>query len=280
MRFGGPVSVETNDPVELAVAHAELGYRAAFCPWGLSVADTAYLHALRDAFRERDVVLAEVIGWRNPIPRDQAMRREASVWLTEQLAVADELEARCCLTFGGTLDNDRSWTVNPENLSHDTFDLIVETVRKLIDEVRPCRTKLCLEMMASVFPDSPDSYLELIRAVDRAAFGVHLDPINLILSREQYFDPASVVRACVRKLGPHVVSCHAKDILWRPERGYHLYETIPGTGALDFHTYLSELRQLPGDIPLMLEHLDSPEEYRQGYEYIRSVEAELVASEQ
>jgi len=275
MRIGAPLSLQTRDPAELAQAHVELGYRAAFCPWGLSMDDLAYLHGLRDAFAERDVVIAEVVGWRNPIPRDETMRADAFAWLCEQLAVAEELDARCCLTFGGTVDNEKSWTVNPENLTRDTFELITETVRRLIDEVRPKRTKLCLEMMASVFPDSAESYLELLRAVDRAAFGVHLDPINLILSREQYFDPAPVVRDCVSALGPYIVSCHAKDILWRPERGYHLHETIPGTGAFDFHMYLRELRNLPRDVPLMLEHLNSPEEYRQGFDYLQAVEKDL-----
>ena len=74
---------------------------------------------------------------------------------------------------------------------------------------------------------------------------------------------------------PWIASCHAKDITWRAERGYHLAEGIPGTGVWDFQAYLTELRRLPGDVPLMLEHLSTQEEYRQGYDYVRSVEASL-----
>lgn len=276
MRLGAPIATDNKDPENVAQAHADLGYRAAFCPWGLSLNDMPYLHALRQAFEDRDITIAEVIGWRNPIPRDQAMRQDAFAWLSEQLAVAEELGARCCLTFGGTVDNEKSWTPNAENLTRDTFDLIVETVRKLIDAVQPKRTKLCLEMMATVFPDNADSYLELINAIDRPAFGVHLDPINVVLSRQDYFNPAPLIQDCFRKLGPHIVSCHIKDMIWRPERGFHFYETIPGTGVFDLRTYLSELRQLPDDTPLMLEHLDSPEAYKQGSDYIVELDAELA----
>jgi sugar phosphate isomerase/epimerase len=238
-----------------------------------------YLRALRQAFEKQDIVIAEVIGWRNPIPQDDTMRRDAFNWLAEQLAVADELNARCCLSFAGTLDSVTSWTPHPGNLTAETFDLVVETFRKLIDAVRPSRTKLALEMMASCYPDSPDSYLALIRAVDREAFAVHLDPINLILSREQYFNPAAVIQECFAKLGPRIVSCHIKDIVWKPERGYHLYETIPGQGVFDLRAYLRELAKLPPDTPVMLEHLHSTEEYQQGLAHLQTLQNEMLPEE-
>ena len=275
MRLGAPLTIDSGDPGDLAQAHVDLGYRAGFCPWALSMADLPYLQALRDAFAVRDVVLAEVIGWRNLLPRDGARREASFGWVAEQLAVADEIGARCCVTFGGTVDDVGSWTPHPDNLTPAMFDRIVEVVRRLLDTVRPKRTKLALEMMGSVYPDSADSYLDLIRAVDRPGFAVHLDPVNIILSREQYFHNADLIRECFRKLGPWIASCHAKDVVWRAERGFHFAETIPGTGVLDFHTYLTELGRLSPDIPLLLEHLRSPAEYRQGYEHLQAVAGEL-----
>jgi sugar phosphate isomerase/epimerase len=81
MRLGAPILENIKDPQDLARAHVALGYRAAFCPWGLSAKDTSHLHALRRAFAEHDVVIAEVIGWRNLIPRDAAMRTAAFAWV-------------------------------------------------------------------------------------------------------------------------------------------------------------------------------------------------------
>ena len=50
------------------------------------------------------------------------------------------------------------------------------TVREIIDAVRPTRAFYTLEPMPWAYPDSVDSYLRLIAAIDRRAFGVHLDP--------------------------------------------------------------------------------------------------------
>ncbi len=41
-----------------------------------------------------------------------------------------------------------------------------------------------------------------------------------------------------------------------------LAETIPGTGNLDYRTYLAGLKRLSPDVPLMLEHLSTADEYR------------------
>ena len=278
IRIGAPLIEGPKDPHELARAHLALGYRAAFCPFDLSMNDVPRIHAVGRAFEEQDVVIAEVIAWRNLIPRDAAMRAEAFAYVCERLAVADEVGARCCVSFGGTLDLDTSWTPHPQNLSQDTFDLIVETFQRILDDVKPRRTKLTLEMMATVFPNSVESYVALIKAVDRPGLGVHLDPVNVAISPQQYFNNARLIRDCFEALGPWIVSCHAKDIIWRAERGYHLAEGIPGTGVWDFRTYLSELKRLSRDVPLMLEHLSTTQEYQQGYNHIRSVEACLGAS--
>jgi sugar phosphate isomerase/epimerase len=275
IRLGAPLLQELKDPLELAQAHAALGYRAAFCPSDLSTNDIPRIHAVRRAFREHDILIAEVIAWRNLIPRDNAMRAAAYDFVCERLALADEVGARCCVTFGGTLDLDTSWTPHPDNLSRDTFDLIVGIVRNILDDVKPSRTLLVLEMMATVFPNSADSYLALIEAVDRPGLGVHLDPVNLITSPRHYWNSGALIEECFDKLGRWLASAHAKDIIWRPERGFHLAETIPGRGVLDFRTYLSRLKQLSRDVPLMLEHLHTTDEYRRGYDHIRSIQVHL-----
>ena len=46
---------------------------------------------------------------------------------------------------------------------------------------------------------------------------------------------------------------------------------LPGKGQVDYATYLRQLSKLPVDAPLMLEHLQTPEEYAEGRDYIRAV---------
>ena len=63
--------------------------------------------------------------------------------------------------------------------------MIVQTVREIIDAVKPVRTFYTLETMPWMYPDSAHSYLELIRAIDRERFAVHLDVVNLVCSPQR-----------------------------------------------------------------------------------------------
>jgi sugar phosphate isomerase/epimerase len=121
------------------------------------------------------------------------------------------------------------------------------------------------------FPDSTETYLQLLKAIDRPQFGVHLDPVNMIRSPREYFNNGALIREMFSKLGAYVVSCHAKDIILREDNYIpQLDELRAGLGKLDYVVYLQELAKL-NDVPLMMEHLDTAEEYEQAAGYIRSV---------
>ncbi len=135
----------------------------------------------------------------------------------------------------------------------------------------PSRTYFSLEAMPWSFPDSADSYLRLLQAVDRNHFGVHLDPVNMITSVRDYFYNGKRIRSMFKKLGPHIRSCHAKDIILREDNYIpQLDECRPGLGYLDYRTFLKELSLLK-EIPLMMEHLQTAEEYSKAAAHIRAV---------
>ena len=58
--------------------------------------------------------------------------------------------------------------------------------------------------MPYVLPDSPDSYLQLLEAIDRPQFAVHLDPVNMISSPRRFYGSGDFLRECFAKLGPYV----------------------------------------------------------------------------
>ena len=80
---------------------------------------------------------------------------------------------------------------------------------------------------------------------------------------------------CFEKLGKWIVSCHAKDIVLRNQLALHLDETRVGTGNLDYRTFLTELARLPGEVPIMLEHLSSADEYCLARDYLFCLERAL-----
>jgi sugar phosphate isomerase/epimerase len=267
MRLGGPILNPPQDPRELARAHVEFGYNAAYCPT-IALSDSDRIRETREAFEAAGVMFAEAGAWCNLVAPDDTLRKKNFDYVCERLALADELGAPCCVDFIGTLDPDSNYGPHPDNLTDSTFDLTVETVRAVIDAVQPKRAKFSLEMMQWTFPDSVDNYLDLIKAIGRDMFGVHLDPVNLIITPRQYFDTGTLIRECFDKLGQWVISCHAKDIILRNKLSLHLDETMPGTGNLDYAAYLSELAKLPPDTPLMLEHLTTMEDYAKARDFV------------
>lgn len=274
VRLGGPAFVSDADPEALAAAHRKLGYRAAYCP-GVSLRDSDRLRAIQQAFANHDVVIAEVGRWVNLLDSDPEKRRKNLETVTDGLALAEAIGALCCVDIAGSF-NPTSWFgPHSDNFSKKFFDASVENARKIIDAVKPTRAKFCYEMMGWALPDTADSYLKLIKAIDRKGFGVHLDPCNAINSPEKFYNNTALLDECFDKLGKHIVSCHAKDLAWEIEMNVHFKEVIPGKGSLDYATYLKRLAALPHSPPLMLEHLSKAEEYAQGKEHIMSVGSSL-----
>jgi sugar phosphate isomerase/epimerase len=256
IRLGGhglPVGHE--DFEAFARAHSTYGYGAAYVPATLPLEDAP---AFERAFAAEDVTLAEVGIWRNLITPNEVKRKANREYAVNCLALADAVGAKCAVSYIGSY-SDTDYGPDAANLGADAFDACVEAVRYLLDTVKPKRAKFALEMMQYSLPDSVDGYVDLIKAVDRPMFGAHFDPVNLVMTPRVYWNNATLIRECFAKLGEHVVSCHAKDIILHHQAALHFDETIIGEGVIDYRTYLTELAKLPREVPLMLEHLKGDE---------------------
>ena len=274
VRLGGPIFLKSDDPVELAREHRRLGYSAAYCP-NIKVEETDRVRAIEKAFAAENVAIAEVGAWVNMLDPDAEKRRKNMEYVTQRLALAEAIGALNCVDIAGSYNPAVWYGPHPKNLSQEFFDSTVENCRKLIDAVKPKRTKFTLEMMGWMLPDGPDSYLKLIQAIDRPAFAVHMDVCNGINSPTRFYQSSDFISECFRKLGRWIQSCHAKDLEWKPELNVHFVEVIPGRGEVDYRTYLREIAKLPQKPPLMLEHLKTAEEYQEGKEYIVKVGREI-----
>jgi sugar phosphate isomerase/epimerase len=274
VRLGAPLPRTWDSPAGWVAELQRRGFRTAYWPLE-DHADADTVQAYADAVAAAGITIAEVGAWSNPLSPDDATRAAALERCKAKLALADDVDARCCVNIAGSRGD--QWDgPHPENLSAETFALVVDTVRDILDSVQPRRTFYTLEPMPWSIPDSPDSYVELIRAIDRPRFGVHLDPVNLVNSPARYYDNAGLLRECFAKLGPQIRSCHAKDIVLGSELTVHLAEVRPGLGGLDYRVFLTEMARLDPDTPLLVEHLASDEEYRAAVEHIRGVAAALA----
>jgi sugar phosphate isomerase/epimerase len=277
MRLGAPPFGDESTPDTWIAALQKKRYRAAYFPLGPE-ADAATADAYARAACKADIVIAEVGAWSNPLSPDDSIRAAAIRKCKVGLALADRIGARCCVNIAGRR-NEGSWDgPDPMNLTDENFDVIVQLVREIIDEVRPTRTFYTLECMPWMYPDSAASYARILKAIDRKAFGVHLDPVNLVSSPQLYFSTGAMIREFCRELGPQIRSCHAKDTMLGKELTTHLSECRPGTGGLDYRALLTELARLDPDMPLMIEHLPDEREYDLAAQHIRQVASQCHIS--
>lgn len=274
IRLGGPVFEKFDSPGTWVSALKKLNYRAAYCPVGLT-ASLEEIKAYENAAKSADIIIAEVGAWSNPISPDPKVAKEAFEKCTASLQLADQIGANCCVNIAGSRNKENWAGPHAENFSEETFEMIVTTTRKIIDEVKPSRTFFTLEAMPWIFPESPDAYLHLIKAIDRKSFAVHLDPVNMMVSPAVFFQNGDLIKACFKKLGPYIKSCHAKDLMLKQGTYMPQFDEVrPGLGAMDYRVFLTQLRNFP-EVPLMMEHLQTAEEYKAGADYIRKVAGEL-----
>ncbi|KPK96404.1 xylose isomerase [bacterium SM23_31] len=273
MRLGGPVfTAVSEDPLAWIKAHKDWGYSAAYCPLKADAAPEL-IRLYESEAKKSNLIIAEVGAWSNPISPDDRQRKDAFKHCCAQLDLADRIGANCCVNIAGSRNPEQWDGPHEDNLSQDTFDLIVEVTRKIIDTVKPSRTYFTLEPMPWIFPNSVESYVRLLKTIDREKFAVHVDPVNLMNSLNNYYNNSKIIKDTFEKLGPYIKSCHGKDTILESQLTTHINETQPGLGNLDYTVYLKELSKLK-DVPLMLEHMKEPEEYKAAIKYLQYVASE------
>ena len=273
VRLGAPLFFSDEDPEAWARRARELGYGAVYAP-GCRLDDRARIGAITEAAARHDIVIAEVGRWVNLLDPSPEEAKKNLDYVTEGLALAEELGARCCVDIAGSFGGDPWYGPDPRNLTDEYIGAAAENARKIIDAVKPSRTKFAYEMSGWNYPCDTDSYLRLIEAVDRPQFGVHLDICNIVNSPERFWNTTALIDDVFDRLGEMIVSCHAKDLRWEVERNMHFVECPCGEGNVDWAEMLRRLAALPADVPLMIEHMPGEEEYLRSRDHLKKLAAE------
>ncbi len=281
--FGGPVFLSGDssagrseshgsaslDFEALARKHVEKGFKAGYAP-RVDLDDHAQVKEARAAFDRAGVTIAEVQCWNNLLDPDPSVRSANLDATVRAIALADELGAVCALNTAGSFAAESLNHHDPRNFGREAFDAAVETARYLIDEVKPRRTKFAFEVLAMHVTDGPEAMEQLVEAVARPAFAVHVDIVNWVSSPRKYWFNGDLIRDTVARLGPYIVAAHAKDIVMEDNCDtVRLEEVSPGRGQIDYRTYLSALASLPQPVTLLMEHLETEADYESAAEFIR-----------
>ncbi len=267
MKLGGMVPY--TNMREYITSCGEIGFSSTVYPCEADAAPSTK-ETFSQGCKEYGMSIAEVGVWRNAVSPDEKVRKDALAFSIERLALADELGAGCCVNISGAAGD--VWDAPYRgNYAADHYALVVDTVREIIDAVKPKRAKYCMEPMQWMVPDSAEGYLSVMKDIDRKEFGVHMDACNFVNSAYKFLFAKELIDECFSKLGPYIVSCHIKDLTIEEHGSVTMHEVLPGKGSFPIGHYLKKIHQLCPDMPGIIEHLPTKEDYEKAFSYVSSV---------
>ncbi len=271
MRLGVAVTFPHSSPEEWAGRHKEAGLDAVVFPLNWK-AEVSAIDRYRKAAEAYDLTIAEVGAWCNPFDPDENKRKDSRENCLRSLELAEYVGASCCVNISGA--DGEVWDGSyPGNYSRRMYEDLVLFVQDLLDKVRPVRSAYALEPMPHMLPDSPGSYLELLRDVNRPGFGVHVDIVNMLVSPRVFYNNRQLVRDTFELLGPHIRSCHIKDAVLDHSLTVSIRETECGSGGMDLAYYIREADRLNPALPMIIEHLPDLSAYWRAIDYVKGLPA-------
>ena len=269
MRLGTSSPLNHSSADEWAKNLVNLGCRSVVFP--LSANDPEEkINEYVEAAKANDLLIAEVGIWRNAMSLDPEDRKAQRDYSVKQLQLADRIGARCAVNVAGAIGP--RWDGHyKENFTKETRAEIVKMIQEIIDRAEVTNTYFTLEPMPWMTPTSPEDYARLIEEVDRERFAVHMDMINMTNSFERYYNPEEFVDRCAELLGNRIRSCHIKDVHLKEEYTFQLEECAPGQGEFPLRYYFEKMYSIEPEMPIILEHLNTDEEYIHYMNYLKEV---------
>ncbi|MBQ4625606.1 MAG: sugar phosphate isomerase/epimerase [Clostridia bacterium] len=269
MRLGISFAYPHTSPTEWAEQLRGMGLGACVFPVDYTAPD-ALIDGYKKAAKDYDIIIAEVGAWKNLLDPNPEAQKANYDYVKNQLMLADHLEARCCVDISGACGE--VWDGGyAENYANATFDKVVTTAKKLIEEAGVKHTSFTLEPMPWMLPWSAESYLELLNAVDSPYFGVHMDAINLMNSPARYFFCKEFLMDLFHKLSGKIKSVHVKDVALQRTLTLHLKEVPIGEGGFDVAAYARLTEAERPDMPFIIEHLAEAEAYTKAVAAVKKI---------
>lgn len=269
MKLGISSSLKHTSPEDWAQKHKSLGLKCVNFPVTYEAGRDVYM-AYKNEADKAGLVIAEVGVWKNTMAADPKEKAKWIEFAVNQLKMADEVGAVCCVNVAGTPHGPRWDGGYRENFSKETWIQTVEMVQQIIDTAKPKHTKYSIESMPWMIPTGPEEYAKLINDVNRNEFSAHLDVVNMITSPKRYFFNDEFLKECFEILKGNILSCHLKDIHLKEEYTFQLEECACGKGELNLELFAELASKENPNMPMIIEHLTTDQEYFDSVAYVQN----------
>jgi sugar phosphate isomerase/epimerase len=250
---------EGHDPLTVLSGAREAGFSAAqynMACSGLEAmpdeipADTAT--SIASAARATGVTVVAVSGTYNMIHPDIAVRDRGHDRLALLASRCADMGTGLITLCTGTRDAEDQWRWHPENASAEAWRDLLEAMQKALEIAEQHNVDLGIEPELANVVNSAAMARRLVDELKSPRLKIVLDPANLF-ERKTLAEQRRIVSTAIDLLADRIVMGHAKDRA--PDGDF----ATAGKGCLDFPHYLSCLRAIGFDGPLITHGLAAEE---------------------
>jgi len=223
-------------------------------------ATQADVQHVQQAFKDAGLGIAQLNGWYEALcSYDDRARAQGVAGMIALARIGAMIQAPSVYVRPGGHNPNGHWYAHPDNHTQRTFDNIAESLRTVCAAAQQEGTLIAIEGHALSALDTPQRMRDLVDAVGSNVLKFNYDPVNFVGTVKQVHNTTSVLDDMFRLLGPITVAAHAKDCKLGDQLVVHIEEVVPGTGVMDYETFMRQFQQLAPDGYFIIEHL--PDEH-------------------
>ena len=211
------------------------------------------IREMQAALKQHDV---EFYGFHivvNIIDPDESKAQANRKQVAQAVELADRMGLKHVLTHTGGRDPKRKDQPHPDNWTRETWNMSVNAIKQILRDTSGSKIPLAIEAVNSCNNNTPQSHVRLKEDVGDPRVKVTLDPTNM-LDPGLVYRTTELINLCFDLLGDDICYCHCKDVQWNGMLPA-LEWVIPGTGLMDYETYLIRMSRLKEPRPLYIEFL-------------------------
>ena len=242
---------------------------------GLAAVTSAQCSQVRNVFASAGMDIAQFgIGYADCLFAPEKSARDEVVGVIGRgIEVAEALGAHVCLIRTGSLSSRGSYFPAAENHSPESWQRLVETLRRIADKAESVGQTVVIETHLLTILNSPEANQKVLAEVASPRMMVVMDFVNHFPTVQHVFHSTERLHHIFDVMGPIAGVAHCKDIRFGDGLVLHIDEAIPGEGVLDMATALRRWHALDPDGYMLLEHLPN-EQYPLAAANTRRIAAE------
>ena len=163
---------------------------------------------IKETFSKYNIQIAVLGCYINPIHPDPELRKELLARFKEHLRFCRDFGCSIVGTETGSVNADYSFS--PENRSEQAFQLLLESIKELVDEAEKFGVFIGVEGVVNHVISTPEKMVRLLDSVKSNNLQVIFDPVNLIPADNPH-SQEQLIQDSFQLFGDRIVALHAKD---------------------------------------------------------------------